>query len=532
MASGALASCPWESADLMPWSSVSTWPDSMPSEGSYVRLTWPVLLDTDTPRLHRLDISGGGRLVFSPNSSVSVTSDSIRVGNGGFLDIGSEDCLYPGQATILLTGDPGMDDCMGDCPKGLFVDSGGSLEMHGQEKLSWTQLTRTLKPGAGPHELELEELGLGWQAGDRLVIASTDYDLDQAEEVVVDACEGNLCIVTGNILYEHFGEIYKGVDMRAEVGLLTRNIKVSGEVNGESDTYGGHIKAWEGFETFKIRGVELTRMGQQGIKGRYPIHWHMAGWIDPKKTYAANNSLHHNFQRCITVHGTHGVTVSNNVAYSTMGHCYFLEDGGEKNNTLHRNLGLGVRPGTTIPSDRKPSIFWVTSPLNNLIGNHAAGSTHMGIWYIFGTNVTGPSADLGLFEYMEAFKTAILKNEDNVVHSCGETGFMFGGALQHDQDFSEHTALCDPRVHPLDPDSPTAVNYITRMTVFKNCKENIWNDCRATKWTNLHSSDAYLGLTMAHNNWVMDSTFIGESGNWGEPNIVKLRNGTTVMWHR
>merc|ERR1719341_2199262 len=112
--------------------------------------------------------------------------------------------------------------------------------------------------------------------------------------------------------------------MRAEVGLLTRNIKVSGEVMDESDTFGGHIKAWEGFETFKIRGVELTKMGQQGIKGRYPIHWHMAGWIDPKKTFAANNSLHHNFQRCITVHGTHGVTVSNNVAYSTMGHCYFF----------------------------------------------------------------------------------------------------------------------------------------------------------------------------------------------------------------
>ena len=185
MASGAMASCPWESSDLLPWSSVSTWPDSMPSDGSYVRLTQPVLLDTDTPRLRRLDIYSGGRLVFSPNSSVSVTSDSIRVGNGGSFEVGSEDCLYPGQASILLTGNPGMDDCMGDCPKGLFVDAGGSLEMHGQEKLSWTQLTRTLKPGAGPHELELEEPGLGWQAGDKLVIASTDYNLEQAEEVIV-----------------------------------------------------------------------------------------------------------------------------------------------------------------------------------------------------------------------------------------------------------------------------------------------------------------------------------------------------------
>ena len=259
------------------------------------------------------------------------------------MEVGSEECAYPGQASILLTGQPGMDDCMGDCPKGLFVDAGGCLEMHGQEKLSWTQLTRTIQPGAGPHELQLEEPGFGWQTGDRLVIASTDYDTDQAEEVVVEFCEENTCIVSGDIRYEHFGEFYKGVDMRAEVGLLSRNIKVSGEVLSESDTYGGHIKAWEGFRTFKIKGVELTHMGQQGIKGRYPIHWHMAGWIDPLTTYAANNSLHHNFQRCITVHGTHGVTVSNNVAYDTMGHCYFLEDGGEKNNTLYRNLGLGVR---------------------------------------------------------------------------------------------------------------------------------------------------------------------------------------------
>ena len=156
----------------------------------------------------------------------------------------------------------------------------------------------------------------------------------------------------------------------------------------------------------------------------------------------------------------------------------------------------------------------------------------MGIWYIFAENVTGPSADLGLFQQMEAFRTAILTNEDNVVHSCGETGFMFGQALAADQDFLDHTANCDPRIDPLDPQSPPAVNYITRMTVFKNIKENIWNDCRATKWTELHSSDAVLGLTMAMNNWLINSTFIGESSNWGEPNEVTLRNGSRVMWHR
>ena len=72
-------------------------------------------------------------------------------------------------------------------------------------------------------------------------------------------------------------------------------------------------------------------MGQFGVKGRYPIHWHMARQInDPTKTYAMDNAIHHVFQRCVTVHGTHGVNVINNVAYNTFGHCYFLEDGGER----------------------------------------------------------------------------------------------------------------------------------------------------------------------------------------------------------
>ena len=90
--------------------------------------------------------------------------------------------------------------------------------------------------------------------------------------------------------------VMSGVDMRAEVGLLTRNIKIRGEVKDELDTYGGHVKAYEGFEIFRIEGAELTQMGQKGHKGRYPIHWHMAKEVDPLKTYARSNSIHHVFQ--------------------------------------------------------------------------------------------------------------------------------------------------------------------------------------------------------------------------------------------
>lgn len=40
--------------------------------------------------------------------------------------------------------------------------------------------------------------------------------------------------------FTHYGETYKRVDMRAEVGRMTRNIHITSEV-AESQTYGGHI---------------------------------------------------------------------------------------------------------------------------------------------------------------------------------------------------------------------------------------------------------------------------------------------------
>ena len=44
--------------------------------------------------------------------------------------------------------------------------------------------------------------------------------------------------------YTHYGEIYKNVDMRGEVGLLSRNILFESEDAKGSDTYGGNLKVF------------------------------------------------------------------------------------------------------------------------------------------------------------------------------------------------------------------------------------------------------------------------------------------------
>ena len=347
--------CPWDDDTLLKWSDPTTWDSgSIPGDGDSLLITKGILLNVDTPALRDIILVDGGKIVFTPYKESRLSADNIKIKQNGSLLIGNADCRFNGRAEIVLTGGPGPDVSMGHYTKGIHVEVGGNLDIHGAEKLSWTKLAATLYPTMDNDEFTIKIVDSpdGWEEGDRLVIASTDYDMNQAEEVEVVgcspcvelmACSCKVKPLATSLRFSHYGEVYRGVDMRAEVGLLTRNIKIHGDMEDELDTYGGHIKAYEGFETFRIDGAELTQMGQKGHKGRYPIHWHMVKTVDPTKTYARNNAIHHVFQRCITVHGTHGVTVENNVAYNTFGHCYFLEDGGEKNNTLYRNLGLGVR---------------------------------------------------------------------------------------------------------------------------------------------------------------------------------------------
>ncbi len=170
-------------------------------------------------------------------------------------------------------------------------------------------------------------------------------------------------------------------------------------------------------------------MGQATVLGSYPIHYHMCHDVDDVTNPSVQgNSIHHCFSRCVTIHGSHGVHIKvslisipshsinpslafqDNVAYDTRGHCFFLEDGGEKRTLFDHNLGLGTRKGGLTPSDTQPATFWITSPLTTMTNNAAAGAdstSGFGIWYLFPDEPVGPSAGLGFFGEKEAKHTPI-----------------------------------------------------------------------------------------------------------------------------
>jgi hypothetical protein len=124
--------------------------------------------------------------------------------------------------------------------------------------------------------------------------------------------------------------------MRAEVGLLTRNIKYKGDdATTEVNQYGAIIfmhSAGDDSLAARLSYTEFTNVGQAFKQGRYPIHFHLIGEVP--MSYAKGNSVHKSFNRAFTIHGTKYLRIIDNVAFDTKGHTIFIEDGIERRNLV------------------------------------------------------------------------------------------------------------------------------------------------------------------------------------------------------
>ncbi|HEX7709560.1 MAG TPA: G8 domain-containing protein [Sphingomonadaceae bacterium] len=528
------------------WSDPASWPDGkVPGAGDAVTIgrDREIVLDVSPPALRSLTIDG--KLSFAGDRDIALTTDWIYL-PGGELDIGSEAHPYTHKATITLTDTvPGEDvNTMGD--RGIMLLS-GTLSLHGDRTNTWTKLAKTAKAGSA----RIEVLNAaGWRKGDTIVLASTDFDPHQAEERTVTAVSGNALMLDKPLRYMHFGEITYGVDERGEVGLLTRNIRIQASDDAAKSYFGGHIMAMAGSKMY-VSGVELSRMGQYLHLARYPIHWHIEG--DGEGQYIQNSSIHDTYSRCVTVHGTDNVRVENNVTFNTVGHCFFLEDAVETGNQILHNLAILTKchpdgkpcvptdlgPFKTedgknfnlagqdakdilIPSDNTASSFWITNPDNIYRDNVAAGSEATGFWLATPQHPTGAFLNQKGSENIWPRSTRLREFKGNVAHSNFD-GFMFDRGPRSDGHFGPggHMALANPA----DPKSPVIETVFEDLISYKNRNSGIWARGEMDTFTNLKLADNAIGYTHASGNFgnsaftsrVIDSRFVGESGNIGNP---------------
>lgn len=490
------------------WSDPNTWGGAVPvaDDDVVIDVNMNVLLDVDTAALSSLTIHGS--LQFD-QQDLALTSDWIMV--HGALLIGHPGQPHQHQATITLTGD---DPLVNPTTRGLMV-MGGQLRLHGVSPAStWTQIDQHIQ--ANDTAIAVLD-STGWQAGDQIAIAPTDFfGVSETELLTIDQVNGNAIDLTSSVADFRWGLLQypsptgmslsnsnlvtppatEGntplvLDERAEVGNLTRNIVIQApdDAAWQNDGLGAHVMIMSLDSLVQVDGVEFQRVGQAGRLGRYPFHWHVLSYLpdgtelgDATGHYLRNSSIHDSSNRCVTIHGTNGVEVSNNICFDVLGHAIFFEDAVERRNLVTDNLVMKVR--FPAPEDALKlhdintqngivtgsSGIWVTNPDNTVTNNHLADAEGFGLWLAFPAGPLGSNPNVPIFPYRMEFGVF----DGNTVHSNQFRGVMFDNvevddlgtvaALQYGS-----TADGQPSFDQLQRFS------INGWTLFKNGDGNFWD---------------------------------------------------------
>jgi hypothetical protein len=395
-----------------------------------------VFLDSfdDLPALGKITINKGGALkLFDRTTQLpreyKLSTKGIDV--AGSLELGDAKCpigtISKGAKVIItFTGDKDPNCKDASCPgytKGIQLEAGGTLKMYGAKGVpngtngvSWTYLGDAAGPSKydSTHKVKVpaksdtqivvkDDVTAGpgaWQPNDWIAVAGTGFSPFETEFVQIAALGGK--DKNGNTIIDlspatplkfyHFGSLPPtggmsdgadrnyGVDERAEVALISRNIKLTADTpaTGTSNHWGGELKFLNGFKELALQGVEIEKFGKDKIAS-YPIHFHKDGDLSKTPVLVNANSIHHSYDKCITVHSTSNLTISNNVCARIVGHIFYEEIGDEDNIAFDHNLGLGamsnwfdVNDGGTTETARNTLIskyWWVgdnmVAPLNN-----------------------------------------------------------------------------------------------------------------------------------------------------------------------
>jgi hypothetical protein len=170
--------------------------------------------------------------------------------------------------------------------------------------------------------------------------------------------------------------------LRGEIVNLSRNVIVE---SADASQGRGHTM-YHRHSAGSIGYAEFRHLGKEGVKGRYPIHFHLVGQT-MRGSSVIGASVWDSGNRWITIHGTNQLVVRDCVGYQSVGHGFFLEDGTETLNVLDRNLAVQTFAGKRLPEqalafdDNSGAGFWWANSLNTFTRNVAVECDRYGFRY-------------------------------------------------------------------------------------------------------------------------------------------------------
>lgn len=243
--------CPHQETGLLSWHNPNTWGGQVPTSGD---VTLPsnskvVITQSITSELGVITVPSTSELIFDENTSSRITLDVAGMDIQGALRAGSETCRYSSELIITLHGSRptnlniyGKSSTAVPTYKGISVNGANSIiSVHGKRYYpTWTRLAETVS--AGQSYLLVQEL-VNWESGQEIVLTTTaihdSREWHKNEVMTIDFIVdspipgvGSAIHFTNPVAHAHIANN----GYQAEVGLLSRSIKIQGAADDSDPT--------------------------------------------------------------------------------------------------------------------------------------------------------------------------------------------------------------------------------------------------------------------------------------------------------
>ncbi|XP_021571809.1 fibrocystin-like [Carlito syrichta] len=333
-----------------------------------------ILVDTDLPSLKGLYVMG--TLDFPVDRS-NVLSVACMVIAGGELKVGTlENPLEKERKLlILLRASEGV---FCDRFSGMHIDPGtigvyGKFQLYSAyPKRSWTHLGADIASG---NERIVLEGAVDWRPHDKIVLSSSSYEPHEAEVLTVKEVKGHNVRIHERLKHRHVGSVHvmedgRNIPLAAEVGLLTRNIRIKPDTSCSGRILVGSFRksSREEFSgVLQLLNVEVQNFGS-------PLYSSIDFTNVSADSWIMSSTLHQSCGGGIHAAASHGVRFNDNIVFGTVGHGIDLE--GQAYSLTNNLVVLITQPAW--------STIWVAGiKVNqakniNLYGNVVAGSERLG----------------------------------------------------------------------------------------------------------------------------------------------------------
>jgi hypothetical protein len=229
------------------WSDVTNWEGGvLPGDGStpVIKSGWNMMLDVSTANLKNLTIYGS--LFWDPSQN-NLELKANNIINWGRIELGTNTTAYTNTAKITLTGNKFIPNMAVNnnvqIPNKALINL-GDISIYGEDRAPYSsKLLASAQPGANKIFVAKS---LKWKNGDELLITTTTFNSTETERISIFSYDNNTGEVTliGALKYYHYGgespvsfpdsPLNPPVDLdeRADVYMITRNIKISGSDEG------------------------------------------------------------------------------------------------------------------------------------------------------------------------------------------------------------------------------------------------------------------------------------------------------------